>query len=128
MLPELILQVEPSGGSLAAAEIAQISVRFSPQEVVDCERTLQGTIANLAATAQQPRRSISGSVLRPWCHFDLPVSDYLTGGGPCCACCTPNTCKGSSCKSSAFQQYAAAVQRHPACRCAAGWQLSTTAL
>ena len=82
-LPECILQVEPSGGSLAAGETAQISVRFSPQEVVDCERTLQGTIANLAATAQQPRRAISGSVLRPWCHFDLPVSDYLTGGGAC---------------------------------------------
>ena len=33
------------------------------------------------------QRALSGSVLRPWCHFELPVSGYLAQGRlPCFSC------------------------------------------
>ena len=76
----LILQVSPEGGVLPAGETAGITVRFTPQEVEDCRRHLVATIPNLASTLQPPNRPITASVLRPWCHFDLPPSDYITAG------------------------------------------------
>lgn len=74
------MQVTPEGGHLAAGETASVTVRFSPQEVEDCSRRLVATIPNLSASLQAPNRAITASVLRPWCHFDLPPSDYITAG------------------------------------------------
>lgn len=82
MTPADIVQVSPEGGLLAAGETAGITVRFTPQEVEDCSRRLIATIPNLAATVQPPSRAMTASVLRPWCHFDLPPSDYITAGQP----------------------------------------------
>lgn len=76
----LVLQVTPEGGVLPAGESAGITVRFTPQEVEDCSRHLVATIPNLASNLQPPNRPITASVLRPWCHFDLPPSDYITAG------------------------------------------------
>lgn len=70
----------PEGAHLAAGETASVTVRFSPQEVEDCSRRLVATIPNLSASLQAPNRAITASVLRPWCHFDLPPSDYITAG------------------------------------------------
>lgn len=75
-----MLQVIPEGGLLAAGEIANITVRFSPQEVEECSRRIVATIPNLASGLQAPIRNLSASVLRPWCHFDLPPSDYISAG------------------------------------------------
>ncbi|KAL0040642.1 hypothetical protein WJX79_000331 [Trebouxia sp. C0005] len=72
--------VTPEGGCLAAGETAAITVKFSPQEVEDCSRRLVATIPNLSASLQAPNRALTASVLRPWCHFDLPPSDYITAG------------------------------------------------
>lgn len=80
MLVLLIVQVSPEGGVLPAGESAGITVRFTPHEVEDCSRRLVATIPNLASTLQVPNRPMSASVLRPWCHFDLPPSDYITAG------------------------------------------------
>ena len=81
-MPANIVQVSPEGGVLAAGESAGITVRFTPQEVEDCSRHLLANIPNLAATLQPPSRAVTASVLRPWCHFDLPPSDYITAGQP----------------------------------------------
>lgn len=74
------MQVGPEGGLLAAGEVGNITVRFSPQEVEGCSRRIVATIPNLAAGLQPPARSLNASVLRPWCHFDLPTSDYISAG------------------------------------------------
>jgi len=74
------MQVLPEGGCLAAGETTAITVKFSPQEVEDCSRRLVATIPNLSASLQAPNRAVTASVLRPWCHFDLPPSDYITAG------------------------------------------------
>ncbi len=79
------MQVTPEGGCLAAGETAAITVKFSPQEVEDCSRRLVATIPNLSASLQAPNRAVTASVLRPWCHFDLPPSDYITAGQSCAA-------------------------------------------
>ena len=76
----LIVQVNPEGGVLPAGESAGITVRFTPQEVEDCSRNLVATIPNLASNLRPPNRPMTASVLRPWCHFDLPPSDYITAG------------------------------------------------
>lgn len=81
-LPVLLVQVSPEGGVLPGGESASITVRFCPQEVEDCTRHLVATIPNLASSLQAPNRPMSASVLRPWCHFDLPPSDYITAGQP----------------------------------------------
>lgn len=38
------------------------------------------TLPELAAGLAPLRRALTGSVLRPWCHFELPASAYLTQG------------------------------------------------
>ena len=80
------MQVTPEGGCLPAGETAAITVKFSPQEVEDCSRRLVATIPNLSASLQAPNRAVTASVLRPWCHFDLPPSDYITAGQSSCCC------------------------------------------
>lgn len=76
------MQVTPEGGALAAGDSVSITVKFSPQEVEDCSRRLVATIPNLSSGLQAPNRALAASVLRPWCHFDLPPSDYITAGPP----------------------------------------------
>jgi hypothetical protein len=67
--------------------------RFSPTEVEDCARLLRCEVPNLDASMAPLERPLNGRVLRPWCHFDLPDSDYVAGGrrnpdmpGPSGAC------------------------------------------
>lgn len=43
-------------------------------------RLLVADIRNLAPGTVAPSRRLEGSVLRPWCHFELASSDYLTSG------------------------------------------------
>ena len=75
-----IVQVSPEGGLLAAGDSVSITVKFTPQEVEECGRRLVASIPSLAAALQLPNRPMTASVLRPWCHFDLPPSDYITAG------------------------------------------------
>lgn len=74
------LQVSPEGGVLTGGEVGSITVHFSPLEVQECSRRIVATIPNLAAGLQAPVRALTASVLRPWCHFDLPPSDYISAG------------------------------------------------
>lgn len=80
----LMAQVSPEGGVLLGGESAGITIRFCPQEVEDCTRRLVVAIPNLASSLQAPNRPMTASVLRPWCHFDLPPSDYITAGQLAC--------------------------------------------
>lgn len=73
-------KVSPERGSIGAGDEALITVRFSPKEVEPSERVLVCMIPHLPEDAEPLVRRLSGSVLRPWCHFELPESDYLSAG------------------------------------------------
>jgi len=114
-----LMQVSPEGGALAAGEVANITVRFSPQEVEDCSRRLVATIPNLSSSLQAPNRAVTASVLRPWCHFDLPPSDYITAGGSpaatvCFTACAVMLCTKAALKSmpTVSEFCRAALSRH----------------
>lgn len=72
--------VTPEGGAIEAGSAASITVRFSPKEVDGCARLLVCDIPHLDASCSPLVRNLNGQVLRPWCHFDLPDSDYISGG------------------------------------------------
>ncbi|KAK9843529.1 hypothetical protein WJX81_007498, partial [Elliptochloris bilobata] len=72
--------VRPESGTLAPGEESAVQVHFSPQEVLDCDRMLVADLPDLADGLPALRRALTGSVLRPWCHFELPASTYLAQG------------------------------------------------
>ena len=74
--------VSPDAGVVAPGGAVELVVRFAPEEVyASCARTLRvcfpGASAAGAAEAAVP---LDGKALRPWCHFDLAESAYLTSG------------------------------------------------
>lgn len=72
--------VLPLTGTVEAGQTTQVSVRFAPQEVDEFPRLLNCTIPNLDAGYKPLSIPLRGKVMRPWCHFELPESDYLTAG------------------------------------------------
>ncbi|KXZ49496.1 hypothetical protein GPECTOR_21g722 [Gonium pectorale] len=75
-----LYSVSPEGGVIEAGQSAQITVKFSPTEVEDCARVLVCHIPHLDASCPPLARPLGGRVLRPWAHFELPDSDYVSGG------------------------------------------------
>eukprot|EP01018_Ginkgo_biloba_P036849 Gb_10291 [translate_table: standard] len=75
-------QVSPSKGSVRASDSVDITVKFCPTEVEDCLRMLVCQIPNLDAAYQPLVIPLNGQVSRPWCHFELPRSDYAMRRNP----------------------------------------------
>jgi hydrocephalus-inducing protein len=71
--------VSPEGGIIEAGSTADITIKFAPVEVEDCLRLLVCDIPNLDTAVEPLAMQLGGKVLRPWCHFDLPDSDYISG-------------------------------------------------
>ena len=74
--------LKPAEGVIAAGETVTVTVRFAPDEVVDCDRVIRCAFPGTAlddgfAPLEIP---LGGKVNRPWCHFELPESEYLAGG------------------------------------------------
>jgi hydrocephalus-inducing protein len=55
-----------------------IVVKFGPTEVEDCTRFLICNIDYLELGYTNIRIPLTGNVQRPWCHFKLPKSDYIS--------------------------------------------------
>ncbi len=72
--------MSPSSGSIAGGDSLDITAKFSPQEVEDCSRLLLCDISGLDGSCAPLQKAVNGKVLRPWCHFELPESDYVAGG------------------------------------------------
>ena len=75
--------LKPAEGVVPAGETVTVTVRFAPDEVVDCDRVIRCAFPGTAlddgfAPLEIP---LGGKVNRPWCHFELPESEYLAGGG-----------------------------------------------
>uniref|UniRef100_H2XZ27 Hydin adenylate kinase-like domain-containing protein n=1 Tax=Ciona intestinalis TaxID=7719 RepID=H2XZ27_CIOIN len=70
--------ISPSCGKIAAGSKQVFLARFSPHEVTEYQARLLCTIPNLPASIQEPSIKLRGRSLMPYCHFDLPESDYLS--------------------------------------------------
>lgn len=69
----VMVQVSPAGGSLAAGQTEQITVRFCPTETsAELDRNLVAVVNNLAPGVKAPVRALTGAMLRPLYHFELP--------------------------------------------------------
>eukprot|EP00698_Gefionella_okellyi_P022526 TRINITY_DN7486_c0_g1_i1.p1 TRINITY_DN7486_c0_g1~~TRINITY_DN7486_c0_g1_i1.p1 ORF type:complete len:4186 (-),score=1237.39 TRINITY_DN7486_c0_g1_i1:99-12656(-) len=72
--------VAPSGGSVPAGGSVDITVKFSPMEADNFDSLLACSIPAGPAGLTLPKLALRGSSERPWCHFELEDSDYLSGG------------------------------------------------
>ncbi|KAJ7536387.1 hypothetical protein O6H91_12G067600 [Diphasiastrum complanatum] len=70
--------VSPLEGVILAGETVDVTIKFCPMEVENCTRLLTCDIPNLALEVQPLRIPIMGQIARPWCHFELPKSDYAS--------------------------------------------------
>jgi len=70
--------VEPENGSIEANDSTLITLRFTPNDVYDYQCTLYCNIQNLVNDEKPLLINVSGSSLRPFCHFELDECEYIT--------------------------------------------------
>ncbi|KAL7750642.1 hypothetical protein RI367_003984 [Sorochytrium milnesiophthora] len=70
--------VEPATGVIAEGDFATVSVKFSPEDDQSFVYTMIGSFLRMRES-RDLTIALSGAGLRPFCHFELPDSDYLTG-------------------------------------------------
>uniref|UniRef100_H2YKD6 Uncharacterized protein n=1 Tax=Ciona savignyi TaxID=51511 RepID=H2YKD6_CIOSA len=94
--------ISPSSGKIASGSKQVFVARFSPHEVTEYQARLLCIIPNLSVNSEEPSIKLRGRSLMPYCHFDLPESDYLSssrrnpelsgpGGAPPGTTLDPNT-------------------------------------
>jgi hydrocephalus-inducing protein len=71
--------VHPSTGYIDAGGSTVFRVNFTPEEVDDFTAILKMNIPFLTAMGP-PTISVQAFSRRPLCHFNVPLSDYLTSG------------------------------------------------
>lgn len=68
-----------SPSEVLGGAIEIITIKFGPTEVEDCTRLLVCDIDYLESGYTNISIPLTGNVQRPWCHFKLPKSDYISG-------------------------------------------------
>lgn len=72
--------IDPPNGSIPAGCTEEVSVRFSPLDAGDFHAVAVCEVANLEEEGQAPIITLDATGQRPFCHFDIPPSTYLTSG------------------------------------------------
>lgn len=72
--------ISPESGQLKAGGDVELTIRFCPVDVYAGQHLLCVDFPHLAEGLQPLEIAITGSVMRPWCHMEVPSSEYLTGG------------------------------------------------
>lgn len=72
--------VSPVEGVVDANQSTEITIRFAPVEVEDYACQLVCNIPHLDSGYKALSILLKGKVLRPWCHFENPESDYVSAG------------------------------------------------
>ncbi|KAJ3029566.1 UNVERIFIED_CONTAM: hypothetical protein HDU68_011780 [Siphonaria sp. JEL0065] len=75
---ECPFSVSPNTGSIDPGESTMLTVKFAPMEDGIFTGTLTGHIQNLIKDSKPIVIKLSGASLRPFCHFELDDSDYIT--------------------------------------------------
>eukprot|EP00435_Cladocopium_sp_Y103_P015819 s1994_g3.t2 len=68
--------VKPSSGIIPAESEKEMEVHFAPNEVENFDCTLFGSSSMIDGGKPVIRLPLTGSALRPWCHLEVPASDY----------------------------------------------------
>jgi hydrocephalus-inducing protein len=69
-------KITPTGGVIAPGVSQEFTLRFSPKEVEPFKCRLECKIPNLSKEKQPLCIALDAQAVRPWCHFELPASDY----------------------------------------------------
>ena len=72
--------VEPAFGTVAPGGSIKQTVKFAPLDAGEFAALASCTIDNLHPDIDSPQLDLWGSSKRPFCHFELPPCDYVTGG------------------------------------------------
>lgn len=70
----------PDSGTLSVGAEEQLTIRFCPMDAFCGQHTLCLDFPHLAQNLDPLAITLDGSVVRPWCHLEVPSSDYLQGG------------------------------------------------
>ncbi|KAM0731376.1 Hydrocephalus-inducing protein [Formica fusca] len=76
---DLPFGIHPEKGTLSPGESMECTLRFSPMDVFDYKAHLTCKMQNLDPELSELIIPIAGRSLLPYCHFDIPESDYLSG-------------------------------------------------
>ncbi|ORY39534.1 hypothetical protein BCR33DRAFT_853320, partial [Rhizoclosmatium globosum] len=76
---ECPFSIVPSNGIVEPGDSAVLTVKFSPLEDGIFTSLLTGHIHNLVKDSKPISVKVAGASLRPFCHFELEDSDYITG-------------------------------------------------
>ncbi|XP_011879966.1 PREDICTED: hydrocephalus-inducing protein-like [Vollenhovia emeryi] len=76
---DLPFGIHPEKGILSPGESVECVLRFSPVDAFDYKAYLACKMENLDPELPELVIPIVGRSLLPYCHFDLPESDYLLG-------------------------------------------------
>ncbi|TMW60398.1 hypothetical protein Poli38472_000440 [Pythium oligandrum] len=86
---ECPFEIEPSSGEIAAGDTQSFVIRFAPMEVDDFDYQLalvipppRTDVDNRSSMLSTLRLPVTGSSLRPACHFDLERSEYAQHRAP----------------------------------------------
>ncbi|XP_073461747.1 hydrocephalus-inducing protein homolog [Aquarana catesbeiana] len=72
--------IQPSAGTIPTGHSQEFLIKFSPVEVSEFEGHLICSIPNLLPGQPEPHLLVKGRSLRPFCHFQLEESDYISSG------------------------------------------------
>ncbi|XP_029155411.1 hydrocephalus-inducing protein homolog [Nylanderia fulva] len=76
---DLPFGIYPEKGTLPPGESMECTLRFSPLDVFDYKAHLTCKMENLDPELSELIIPIAGRSLLPYCHFDIPESNYLSG-------------------------------------------------
>jgi adenylate kinase family enzyme len=75
---ECPFSISPSSGAIDPGDNLVVTLRFSPKEDAVYNYILACTMQNLAKECKPLSVKVYGTSLRPFCHFELEESDYIT--------------------------------------------------
>ena len=72
----LYLSITPATGDIPPQEHVNISLKFSPIDVIQLQANLLARIKNLPPATSDIKVTLAGESVMPYCHFDLPTVSY----------------------------------------------------
>ena len=72
----LYLSITPSTGDISPQEHVNVTLKFSPSDVIQLQAKLIARIKNLPPTSSDIEVPLMGESVMPYCHFELPTVSY----------------------------------------------------
>ena len=72
----LYLSITPATGDIPPQEHVNVTLKFSPIDVIQLQASLLARIKNLPPAASDIKVTLAGESVMPYCHFDIPTVSY----------------------------------------------------